>query len=781
MILESEYFEDENEDLLVIETMKRVKCKVLQKGYKQTTMYYYICSCDPKQKRPICEECAVVCHAGHTLSEKYMGDQVCSCGKKNHRVSETPKEGNPYDPKCVFNEFSKNSKLNIYYTNGKTTACLFCKNVCFNEIDENEWKTEVNENLPECSCQGHPNPKNIYQNITDITRTFNIELLSNTHLLNLIFLSPNVFDKYFNCLKNFINKFSKQPTSKFMFDPNIKLSYQYSALSTLSNIANNTHFQNYYQTSVKEMFSVDKLYKLLEISFNDDSVPIWILKNNFICCFENIVFLSDLIVLPEFKISDFSNFSPFQRIIFNKYIQTHTDIVKNYINSPKNLINEFLSSINNLIYSKNFNIVGYDILFRLLNILKDFAKYNLFKVDQQNKYFFLIDNILYFFNNMSKQIDIESGLIKEIRAKEMLILECICKSLLYMSFNYNDSLIQSLVEDGKKPEEIKFFHLKNPIAKGITRNCIQILNYTKNCFSHKNKNYDDVPFLIETPKENSTPRERRLSVYKDCFERDTKEATKNILSRSTQIISLCLNNPDVYIIGLKRLLNNPDLVFYSKVLKNDLLPNEKTFVEFINSSRKEIESDIFSFFNFRISIKDLINNTINNIASIFSKNNINYTFPQIDLNYDFIVTENHKKNEKFLKIRNSSVSSYKKYRILMNQSPYIHSIIKVLSVFNKFTFDSQEERNELELKLIDSIFKIFYFYVEDNPDNCITILSKKFLNELLKINDLYIEKILSFQYYCLKWIALNEVEVDDVMLWEKFAYKLYEKSLVFIL
>jgi hypothetical protein len=779
MILESEYFEDENEDLLVIETMKRVKCKVLQKGYKQTTMYYYICSCDSKQRRPICEECAVVCHAGHKLSERYMGEQVCSCGKKNHKVKETLQEDNSYDPKCVFNELSKHSKLNFYYTDSKITACMFCKNNCYDHIGENDWKTIIDENLLECSCPGHPYPKVIYQKMTDFTLRFNNESLSNSHWLNLICLSQNVFNKYFNCLNLFINKFSlKSSSSKFMFDPNIKLSNHYYALSTLSNIANNTHFQNYYQASVKEMFSVDKLYKLLEIPFHDDSVPIWILKNNFICCFENIVFLSELVVLPEYKISDYSNFSPFQRIIFNKYILNHTKIVSNYINSNRNLINEFLSCINNLISSKNFNIVGYDILFRLLNILLEMAKFNLFKVDQQNKYFCLIDNILHFFTTVSKKFDLESGLINEIKAKEMLILECICKTLLYMSLNYNDSFLQTLVENVIKPEDVKFFHLKNPIAKGITRNCIQILNYTKNCNTQKAINNEEIHLLTHTPKENSTPRERRISVYKDCFERDYSEATKNILSRSTEIISLCLNNPDVYIIGLKRLVNNPDLIFYSKILKNSLLPNETSFVEYLNNSRMDIESDILGYYNFTVSIKDLVNNTVNSIATIFSKNQINYSFPQIEFNYDFIVTENHKKNERFMKIRNSSVHSYKSFRILMNQSPYIHCIIKVLSIFNKCPFDIHEEKNELELKLLDSIFKILYFYVEDNPDNCIAILTKKFLNELLKVNDNSIEKILSFQYYCLKWISFNEVEVEDVSIWEKFAYKLYEKSLV---
>ncbi len=169
MILESEYFEDENEDLVVIETMKKVKCKVLQKGYKQTTMYYYICSCDPKQRRPICEECAVVCHAGHKLSERYMGEQVCSCGKKNHKVTETPQEDNSYDPKCVFNELSKHSKLNIYYTDSKITACMFCKSNCFDQIAENDWKMVVDENLLECSCPGHPIPKVILGNVSGTT------------------------------------------------------------------------------------------------------------------------------------------------------------------------------------------------------------------------------------------------------------------------------------------------------------------------------------------------------------------------------------------------------------------------------------------------------------------------------------------------------------------------------------------------------------------------------------------------------------------------------------
>ena len=92
MILESEYFEDEKDDLEIIKNMKRVKCKVLQEGYKQTQMNFYLCSCDSQQKKPICEECAVVCHAGHTLSIRYQEETVCHCGKKNHKINLWRKE-----------------------------------------------------------------------------------------------------------------------------------------------------------------------------------------------------------------------------------------------------------------------------------------------------------------------------------------------------------------------------------------------------------------------------------------------------------------------------------------------------------------------------------------------------------------------------------------------------------------------------------------------------------------------------------------------------------------
>ena len=95
MILESEFFEDQNNDLDIVKTMKKVQCKVLQEGYKVTLMNFYLCSCDPEQKKPICEECAVVCHAGHKIGTRFYEKQVCSCGKKNHILNSTANKCHP--------------------------------------------------------------------------------------------------------------------------------------------------------------------------------------------------------------------------------------------------------------------------------------------------------------------------------------------------------------------------------------------------------------------------------------------------------------------------------------------------------------------------------------------------------------------------------------------------------------------------------------------------------------------------------------------------------------
>ena len=74
--------------------------------------------------------------------------------------------------------------------------------------------------------------------------------------------------------------------------------------------------------------------------------------------------------------------------------------------------------------------------------------------------------------------------------------------------------------------------------------------------------------------------------------------------------------------------------------------------------------------------------------------------------------------------------------------------------------------------------KLFYFYIEDNADNSVVMLSKIFSNSLVKVNNKHIVKIISFQFMCFKWIIKGKLEIENSTLWKKFSLNLYKKSLV---
>ena len=273
-------------------------------------------------------------------------------------------------------------------------------------------------------------------------------------------------------------------------------------------------------------------------------------------------------------------------------------------------------------------------------------------------------------------------------------------------------------------------------------------------------------------KVNSDQFEYNVDVNNEINKKEYNNSIKNVLRLCTQIIGLCLNNPDFYIIGMKRLLSNKtDLELYTKIINGNLSSNEKGFVVFLNNKFLDLENDLFGYYNFNLNIKDLTLNTIKNIESFFETNQIEYKIPIININYSFDKGKDYMNDIKFN-------PNHRNLRVLMNKSSYLSSISKVLSIFNEYSFEIQEEKYKLEEKFLELIMKLFYFYIEDNADNSVVMLSKIFSNSLVKVNNKHIVKIISFQFMCFKWIIKGKLEIENSTLWKKFSLNLYKKSLV---
>jgi hypothetical protein len=402
---ENGMLDEDIEDLDIVKHMKKIKCKVLLEGYKPTEMDFYFCSCDPHQKDPICQECANICHSGHILSVVYHGVQVCQCGIKCHRIESSTVHEQIYDPRCNYHELAIYSNLNIFYEDdNRRKICMFCFNFCYQEMGFMKKYVETREEVPECECEGHNEIKFIFHSTNELAIYLKIENLNSTHMLNLLFMCEKSFKNIYSTFSLFENQLKNDIIDpEFEFDPTIQLSNSFWALSNFACFANLTWDFNYFSEKVRSFFDINFTYNLLETKFKDDSLAVWIFKNNFICCFEKITLGYDLVALPRFKISDFENFTPFQRLIFTSNVRRFESIMGKYIQREKmNIIDKLLQALTMLNKSKFNKVIGYEILFRILSILKILAKFYLFTNEHKLRYCLLIDEIFKKFDEFHK-------------------------------------------------------------------------------------------------------------------------------------------------------------------------------------------------------------------------------------------------------------------------------------------------------------------------------------------------------------------------------------------
>jgi hypothetical protein len=97
------------------------------------------------------------------------------------------------------------------------------------------------------------------------------------------------------------------------------------------------------------------------------------------------------------------------------------------------------------------------------------------------------------------------------------------------------------------------------------------------------------------------------------------------------------------------------------------------------------------------------------------------------------------------------------YRILMNKSFYLFTIIKVLKIIfifeqnkAKVDYDTKVTNIDLEDEIFELILKLFYFYTDNNSDNCMIILSSDFAYTFNSIDKSRFERLIDFYVNCLK-------------------------------
>ena len=207
--MEKIYPKDENIPIPITKAKSVPNCAIMKYGLalsKEIINFSFCLSCDPSSISPICEACLNKCHKDHKIKIPYSkGIIKCFCGYNNHSM--TPVYDSNEHFECLFSEWSKISKLNVFFYNGQhRPLCIFCHNFC-SEKNLDQMETEEDSNkIPECSCNNeevHGELKRLFEKMKLIVKT-NCEVISQLHpiqKINLLFKSEKVLIVFILILK----------------------------------------------------------------------------------------------------------------------------------------------------------------------------------------------------------------------------------------------------------------------------------------------------------------------------------------------------------------------------------------------------------------------------------------------------------------------------------------------------------------------------------------------------------------------------------------------------
>jgi hypothetical protein len=763
--MESAYkiiYDDFNDDLDLIINMKKVKCDILEYGFKQRKMEFYFCNCDPDQKNPICQECANICHQGHILSKLYIDYQSCQCGLKNHRLANEISTENIYIPTCFFQEIAIQSKSYLHYEVLETgeNICFFCFTFCRSYVFKDrkiiKKKTLFTDTTCDCPYEGHKDIKYIYQNINNLFDKDSLCCgeMKPINFLNTIFktdkLLKNIYSSFITYIYNLETNINN---SNFEFDTRMSYSNFYWALQNISTVSKRIKSLYYFSDSIKQFFHVKFTFDILDKKFDYNNTQIWQFKSFFVKCFSKLILSSELRSYSQFKVDDFENFTPLQRLILTSNLKKNSLFCEVYIENY-NIIEKMTATLTtiNKNMSGTISEFAYNLISNILGILKKLAKFYLFTNDQILKYCNALDDLFHKSINLSKR----NRVIKREEKIETKTLLVIIKTLLFFAFGFNDKMILGNLTDNITVSQTKFFHTKNEVGKSICKICINVLNQIR---VDSNMNVDD--------------------------------KTKKVLVYSTQLLSLCLNNSDFYLCGLKRSVV-PSIESYMKHIRNTSNFNEQQFINYLDTATNELELNYNEYFNFTINIESLnlqIKKIINDFFSHIKAKDFllpNNSFSLLSENFIHSNQNNHqgRKELAFFKrkaktkqilpvLENDEVQFDHCYKALMIRSNFIFSICKFFDVTNFLTHENDYDEVTSEL-----ILRLLYYFIMDNPENCIIALSSNILKPLTNASVSNYDKVLDFIYTCINIIAKNNIEIPFPYKFIKYLTYMLFKSAV---
>jgi hypothetical protein len=244
---------------------------------------------------------------------------------------------------------------------------------------------------------------------------------------------------------------------------------------------------------------------------------------------------------------------------------------------------------------------------------------------------------------------------------------------------------------------------------------------------------------------------------------------------------------------------NSNNSIYLKYLEGNMNNKETEFTKFLKAESTILERNYQDFFEMKVGINDIKNRVHLSIKNFFnfisnseyypSRTKIKNTTDLLHLNDKNIIVSEKENKSKFkvypkntLDLERKATSNQNKdnipceiYRILMNKSFYVSSIIKFIKLVVIFERNRMKQdivaslsKVDFDENLFSEIIKLLYYYSDDNPDNCMIIFSSEFVYTLNSLNKYNYE-------------SLHNLYVNSLQILRKYNYKFSNNHTIFVI
>ncbi len=751
------YKDDKEIEETIIIHYKETSEKLLNNSYESN---------QSKSNQNISCECT---HDNHKSQNKIMKIFFEMFYYKNDLNADGEKIFSLHEESINFKEDSKNSNPNTYLysyniLNINSNENNMIKNKIISNFQLNDYNDMVEKKISQKLVITNKNDINFFtREKIKYLKLINKKIikfeyfgsLNINQLINLILQSKRTYTNYFGFFEKYLIYIKNEINSEnFDIDSQIGFSTFLLCLGALRNMAESIKYINYSNYNLEEHLTEEFIFKsLIDKKFDYKNTRVWEVKNNLFYLYFKFIFKKDFSKFPNLPTNEISNLHPLQHLVLisNVYTNNNNYISKKYLKN-QNFLNLCIKKLKKVSEIKENNIHKYEILRTFLRILYYISKWNAFKQENIINYCNITDELIFklFQHNKENGIFIpEKDKYKNFNKINIIICQIkilikIIKTQIHFILNYNNDLIYKMIINNdslcaENLEKVNFFISDPEIGRSINKNIINIMNFSRNL---KKYNLKEVGKL-----QNYINRIQTLSF--ECSDSQVINI-RRILDKNREIyLNLIETDVENGIIGtlgteeidfLKLILNEGEKLESLYQRYNKFENSYEEFLAFFHEKLRDFLSR-YGLFNSEIPEVDFNfeNLELEKVEKRKSKD-VNYFVEKkgdkekgkiyempLRLLGDFENLINKTENSINQDKNNISLKLLLIFKILINKSFYINTIIKGLKII---VLTELNKKRDLDVIVNPNIFvailRLLYFYVEENIDNCFTILNSNF-------------------------------------------------------